>query len=90
MDMRFPPLDIKIMLEANPLKSRILVWRLAVVKGGFSEHNICADARTLSCRCACLCVCMRAGKRLFYLLTSACLWIRLDQVLILKGWKPKE
>ena len=29
MDMRIPPLKIKILLESNPLKSRILVRRLA-------------------------------------------------------------
>ena len=32
MDMRIPPLKSKIMLEANPLKSRILVQRLAVTR----------------------------------------------------------
>ena len=31
MDMRIPPLKIKIMLESNPLKSRIVVRRLAVL-----------------------------------------------------------
>ena len=30
MDMRIPPLIVKIMLESKPLKSRILVRRLAV------------------------------------------------------------
>ena len=30
MDMIIPALDIKIMLESNPLKSKILVQRLAV------------------------------------------------------------
>ena len=30
MDMRIPPLKIKILLESNPLKSRILVQRSAV------------------------------------------------------------
>ena len=30
MDIRIPPLNIKIMLESNPLKSRILVRRLGV------------------------------------------------------------
>ena len=34
MDMRIPPLKIKIMLESNPLKSRILVQRLAVLPRG--------------------------------------------------------
>ena len=32
MDMRIPPFNIKIMLESNPPKSRILVRRLAVAK----------------------------------------------------------
>ena len=31
MDMRIPSLHIKILNESNPLKSRILVWRLAVM-----------------------------------------------------------
>ena len=30
MDMRIPPLRIKIMLESNPLRSIMLVQRLAV------------------------------------------------------------
>ena len=30
MDMRIPPLNIKILLESNPLKPRILVGRLGV------------------------------------------------------------
>ena len=30
MDMRIPPLNIMIMIGSNPLKSRILVRRLAV------------------------------------------------------------
>ena len=31
MDMRIiPPLKLKIMFESNPLKSRIVVWRLAI------------------------------------------------------------
>ena len=30
MDVRIPPLKIKILLESNPPKSRILVGRLAV------------------------------------------------------------
>ena len=29
MDMRIPPPKIKIMLELNPVNSKILVWRLA-------------------------------------------------------------
>ena len=31
MDMRISPLELKIMLEQNPLKSRVLVRRLAVL-----------------------------------------------------------
>ena len=31
MDMRIPPLKIKFLLESDPLKSRILVRRLAVL-----------------------------------------------------------
>ena len=31
MDMRIPPLKRKILLESNPMKSRILVRTLAVV-----------------------------------------------------------
>ena len=30
MDMKIPPLKFEILLESNPLKSRILVRRLAV------------------------------------------------------------
>ena len=30
MDIKIPPLRIKMMLESIPLKSRIVVWRLAV------------------------------------------------------------
>ena len=32
MGMKIPPLKIKILLDSNPLKSRILVWRLAVYR----------------------------------------------------------
>ena len=32
MDMRILPLNIKITLESNPLESRILVRRLAVLR----------------------------------------------------------
>ena len=34
MDTRIPPLRIKIVLESNPLKSIMLVGRLAVVASG--------------------------------------------------------
>ena len=34
MGMRIPPLEIKILPESNPLKSRILVQRLAVPRAG--------------------------------------------------------
>ena len=33
MDMRIPPVKLKILLESNPLKSRILVRGLAVLSG---------------------------------------------------------
>ena len=35
LDIRIAPFNIKILLESNPPKSRILVWRLAVHLGGF-------------------------------------------------------
>ena len=38
MDMRIPPLKIKIMLDSNPLKSRILVRRLAVRTQGVQQR----------------------------------------------------
>ena len=31
LDMRIPPLEIKIVLESNPVKSMMLVGRLAVL-----------------------------------------------------------
>ena len=37
MDMRIPPLESNMMFESNPLKSRIVVWRLAV--GGDGVGN---------------------------------------------------
>ena len=43
-DMSIPPLRIKIMLESNPLKSRILVRRLAVVPRHVSPQNLVGDA----------------------------------------------
>ena len=44
MDMRIPPLWIKIMLESNPLKSTILVGRLGVVSQSLPEQ-ICSPSR---------------------------------------------
>ena len=41
MDMRIPPLTIKIMLEANPLKSGILVRRLAAGPADCNHCNCC-------------------------------------------------
>ena len=39
MDMRIPPLKLKILLVSNPLKSRILVQRLAVTSlTGFNSY----------------------------------------------------
>ena len=34
MDLRIPTLKLKNIFESNPLKSRILVWRLAVLLSG--------------------------------------------------------
>ena len=39
MDLGIPALTLKIMLESNPLKYRILVWRLAVVFASLSAHK---------------------------------------------------
>ena len=33
MDMRIPPLSVKTRIESNPLQSRLLVRRLAVLPG---------------------------------------------------------
>ena len=51
MDMRTPPLRIKIMLESSPLKSKILVLRLTVATRPGSvgcrrpgKHGRCHDA----------------------------------------------
>ena len=35
--MRISPLNIEIILESNPLKSRVLVWRLAVSLAGTAQ-----------------------------------------------------
>ena len=49
MDMRIPPLRIKILLEPNPLKSSILVWRLAVAWCYLLAHLFdCLLARSLA------------------------------------------
>ena len=39
MDMRIPPLNVKILLESNPLESRILVRRLAVSVFSVPRHT---------------------------------------------------
>ena len=44
MDMRISPLKLKIMLESNPLKFRILERRLAVV-GVFMSNWACVKTR---------------------------------------------
>ena len=41
MDMRIPPLKLKILPESNPLKSRILVRRLAVAVNYRAAHWHC-------------------------------------------------
>ena len=40
MDMRIPPLTIKIVLESNPLKSIMLVWRLAVINQPIAKEDV--------------------------------------------------
>ena len=47
MDMIIPPLTIDIMFESNPLKSRILVLRLAVASVGIAPERSrgCASVR---------------------------------------------
>ena len=51
MDMRIPPLKSKILLESNPLKSRILVRRLAVgaVHGARWRSNSPSDPYAACC-----------------------------------------
>ena len=39
MDMRTPPLKIKILLVSNPPKSRVLVQRFAVFAHKHNKHN---------------------------------------------------
>ena len=47
--MRIPPLEMKFMLESNPLKSRILVWRLDIAGDGYRpvrrRPGVLRDAR---------------------------------------------
>ena len=43
MDLRIPPLKIKVLIEPNPLKSRILVRRLA----GQSELKLYNDSHNV-------------------------------------------
>ena len=43
MDMRIPPLMIKVILESNPLKSRILGRRLAAANPGGSGESLNAS-----------------------------------------------
>ena len=57
MDMRIPPLGIKIMLESNPLKFRILVRRVAVKAVLLANTSQTSLGRRESLRPA------RAGKR---------------------------
>ena len=72
MDMRIPPLRIKIMLESNPLKSIMLVRRLAVTNAGQIleiQINIASDYTWLplhtlfaECGSACESAQPRAGR----------------------------
>ena len=49
MGLGIPPLIIKIMLESNPLKSRFIVQRLAVVGGKFHlKLNLVKSYQTTS------------------------------------------
>ena len=43
MGLRIPPHKFKIMLEPNPLKSRISVRRLAVVSAAFAGEASASD-----------------------------------------------
>ena len=63
MDMRIPHIEIKIMLKSDPLKSRILVRRLAVETPSFSgaaSSNEAHKRRVMSMSCVyvymCICV----------------------------------
>ena len=47
MDLTSPPLELKIILESNPVKSRILVQRLAVVR---SALRMDTDGGRLLCQ----------------------------------------
>ena len=48
MDMRIPPLKLNIMLESNPLKSTMLVGRLAVA-GAFCDVLVGSQGTTTPC-----------------------------------------
>ena len=52
MDVRIPTLKIKILLESNPLKSRILVQRLAVLPMPWLHPPLPArrDLQSLDCQ----------------------------------------
>ena len=43
MDMRIPPLSIKIMFESNPLKSTMLVGRLGVLSTSLHVQRLMVD-----------------------------------------------
>ena len=51
MGLGIPPLEIKIMLESNPLRSRIVVGRLAVHDAARCEDSSAAGLRTSDWRC---------------------------------------
>ena len=57
MDLGIPPLTIQMLLESNPLKSRILVRRLAVsARNARETHNLFATLT--STRCVFTSICM--------------------------------
>ena len=45
LDMRIPALKLKILLESNPLKSRILVRRLAINQNLSKEMYACKNSK---------------------------------------------
>ena len=48
LSLGIPPLKLKILLESNPLKSRILVRRLAVPTADYSPRKLCVHATRAS------------------------------------------
>ena len=51
MDSRIPPLEVEILLGSDPLKSRILVRRLAVNRSGWYNYDGGRLSRRRFCAC---------------------------------------